>query len=166
MVKDLGESPRRVFGINCMKMANAEGETKITILVVEDDPLILRFETAILKRSGYSVLSAANGIDGAALFSRHYDEIDALVTDISLPGMRGLEFAEFARKVRADLKVLFASGSMEEEEALSRVERARYLAKPFTTEQLLTAVNALLQADGAGDLLSAARQDTRTTAGI
>jgi DNA-binding response OmpR family regulator len=131
-----------------MKLANTEAPPDMmTILVVEDDPLILGFETAILKRAGYYVFSAADGIDGAALFSRHYDEIDALVTDISLPGMRGLEFAEFARKVRSDLRVLFASGSMEEEEALSRVKMAGYLAKPFTSEQLLSAVSELFKAD-------------------
>ena len=129
-----------------MKLTNtAMPPDMMTILVVEDDPLILGFETAILKRAGHRVLSAANGIDGAALFSRHYDEIDALVTDISLPGMRGVEFAEFARKVRGDLRVLFASGSMEEEEALSRVKKAGYLAKPFTAEELLKAVNALFR---------------------
>ena len=119
-------------------------ESQLTILVVEDDPLILELSTVILKRAGYKVLSAGDGIDGSVLFARHYEEIDALVTDISLPGMRGLEFAQFARNIRADLKVLFASGSMEQENALTRIPGSRYLAKPFTCEELLHTVEAML----------------------
>ena len=116
----------------------------ITILVVEDDALILALETAILKRAGYRTLAAGDGVDGAVLFARHFDEINALVTDISLPGMRGLEFAQFARKIRSDLKVLFASGSMQQDAALSKVQGSRYIPKPFTAEEFLQAVQALL----------------------
>src|SRR6478672_11488901 len=90
-------------------------QRQLTILVVEDDALVLELTTVILKQAGYRVLSAGDGIDGSILFARHYEEIDALVSDISLPGMRGLEFAQFARNIRSDLKVLFASGSMERE---------------------------------------------------
>jgi CheY-like chemotaxis protein len=116
-----------------------------TILVVEDDKLILALSTAVLKHAGYRVLSAGDGVNGAVLFARHFEEIDALVTDISLPGMRGLEFAQFARKIRSNIKVLFASGSIEQETAVSSVDGSRFLAKPFTSEQLLTAVEMLLK---------------------
>jgi len=125
-------------------------ESQLTILVVEDDPMILELTTAVLKQAGYQVLSAGDGIDGAVLFARHYEEIDALITDISLPGMRGLEFAQFARNIRADLKVLFASGSMEQENALTRIPGSRYLPKPFTCEELLQTVQTLLSEGGCG----------------
>jgi DNA-binding response OmpR family regulator len=119
-------------------------ESPLTLLVVEDDPMILELTTAILKQAGYRVLSAGDGIGGSVLFARHYEEIDALVTDISLPGMRGLEFAQFARNIRGDLKVLFASGSMEQENALTRIPGSRYLPKPFTCEELLQTVQAMM----------------------
>jgi DNA-binding response OmpR family regulator len=125
-------------------------ESQLTILVVEDDPMILELTTAILKQAGYRVLSAGDGIDGSVLFARHFEEIDALVTDISLPGMRGLEFAQFARNIRSDMKVLFASGSMEQENALARIPGSRYLAKPFTCEELLQTVHMLLSEGGCG----------------
>jgi len=138
-----------------MKLPTQSGignlESQLTILVVEDDPMILELTTAILKQAGYRVLSAGDGIDGSVLFARHFEEIDALVTDISLPGMRGLEFAQFARNIRADMKVLFASGSMEQETALTRIPGSRYLAKPFTSEELLQTVQALLSEGGCGD---------------
>jgi DNA-binding response OmpR family regulator len=112
--------------------------------------MILELTAAILKQAGYRVLSAGDGIDGSLLFARHYEEIDALVTDVSLPGMRGLEFAQFARNIRADLKVLFASGSMEQENALMRIPGSRYLAKPFTCEELLQTVQVMMNEDSGG----------------
>jgi DNA-binding response OmpR family regulator len=137
---------------------NGERNRLGTILVVEDDSLILALETAVLKRAGYRTLAAGDGVEGSVLFARHFDEIDALVTDISLPGMRGLEFAQFARRIRSDLKVLFASGSMEQETTAAKVKGSRYISKPFTTEEFLGAVHALLSERGAaGDFQSPAQ---------
>lgn len=117
-----------------------------TVLVVEDDPLILALSTTILKKAGYRVLSSVDGVDGSVIFARNFQEIDLLVTDISLPGMRGPELAQFARKIRSDIKILFASGSihLEGPSLLNLVEGAAYLAKPFTSEQLLDSVRTLI----------------------
>lgn len=117
-----------------------------TILIVEDESMVRALETTVLKRAGYSVLDAADGVEGAVLFARHFSKIDLLVTDISLPGMRGPDLARFARSIRPDLPVLFASGSMmmEEIDPLQVISGALALPKPFTTEQLLEAVAATL----------------------
>jgi DNA-binding response OmpR family regulator len=117
------------------------------VLVVEDDPLIREFEAATLKRAGFEVLSAPNGIDGGALFARHFQEVDALVTDISMPGMDGLKLAAFARRIRADLRILFASGSLESDqrEAAERIRGSVFLAKPFTADELVISIQKLLE---------------------
>lgn len=126
---------------------NAFEKTARIVLVVEDDALIRNFEVATMKRAGYEVLSAANGIDGGALFARHFQEIDALVTDISMPGMDGLKLAAFARRIRADLSILFASGSLEinEREAAEQIAGSVFLAKPFTAEELVISIEKLLE---------------------
>src|SRR5687767_9991547 len=84
-----------------------------TILVVEDESMILCLIKEVLKREGYHILTALDGIQGSLIFARDFDKIDLLLTDVSLPGMRGTELANFARKSRPDLKILFASGSIQ-----------------------------------------------------
>jgi two-component system cell cycle sensor histidine kinase/response regulator CckA len=122
-----------------------------TILLVEDEAMIRNFAVAALRRQGYIVLPASDGIEGSMLFARQFAEIDLLVTDISLPGMRGPELAAYVRKTRADLKILFASGSVqfEDRNPADIFEGSAFLAKPFTMEQLVESVNALFQMQSA-----------------
>ena len=115
---------------------------KKMVLVVEDDPLIRDYEVATLKRAGFEVLAATDGIEGSALFARNFHEMDLIVTDISMPGMTGLELAAFARKIRADVNIVIASGSIEKEqrEAAMFIENSRFIPKPFAPQELLDAI--------------------------
>src|SRR5688500_11514229 len=116
--------------------------TKKMALVVEDDPLIRDFEVATLKRAGFEVLAAINGIEGTALFARYFHEIDVIVTDISLPGTTGLQLAAFARTIRADVTIVIASGSINNQQraAAMLIENSRFVPKPFTPQELLDAI--------------------------
>ena len=115
-----------------------------TILVVEDEILIREIIEATLKRAGYRILTAANGIEGSVVFAREFAVIDLLITDISMPGMRGTELARFARKIRPDLPVIFASGSLllEDPHPSEYIEGAFFVNKPFTSEDLVFCVKA------------------------
>lgn len=115
------------------------------VLIVEDDPLVRDFEAAALKLAGYEVLTAENGIEGGSVFARYFQEIDTLLTDISMPGMDGLKLAAFARNIRPDLHVIFASGSIDDacREGVGVVEGGIFLEKPFTAEDLIRTVAGL-----------------------
>lgn len=117
-----------------------------TILFVEDEPLIRAFVPEVLRRAGHKVLTAPDGIEGSVLFSRGFDSFDLLITDLSLPCMTGIELASFVRAARPDLPILFASGSIHafEENPANLFERSAFLAKPFTTQELLDAVDEIL----------------------
>jgi CheY-like chemotaxis protein len=117
-----------------------------TILVVEDEPLVRDCIVGPLQRLGHRILSAGDGVEGAVLFARNYEGIDLLVTDISMPGMQGTDLARFARKIRADIKIIFASGSVQlsEPHPSKSIEAAVFLNKPFTMEELLRTVSGML----------------------
>ena len=68
-----------------------------TILLVEDEPAVRQLFVTALTRAGYTVLEAANGEEGIAIFDRHAAAIDLLMTDIRMPHMTG---DELARKLR------------------------------------------------------------------
>jgi len=64
-----------------------------TILAVDDDPTILDLVINVLKPMGYQVLLASSGEQALELAASHQDEIDLLLTDVMLPGIKGHELA-------------------------------------------------------------------------
>jgi DNA-binding response OmpR family regulator len=123
------------------------GEPAMTVLVVEDEMLIRRLMEMALRRQGFRVIGASCGAEGLNLFYENAAAIDLLITDLSLPKIRGTELAERAREVRPDLPVIYASGSFRMEPFISDeyVIGASYLAKPFTIEDLMQTVDAMMR---------------------
>jgi two-component system, cell cycle sensor histidine kinase and response regulator CckA len=134
-----------------------------TILVVEDEAAVRDCIASTLQRTGYQVLTAGDGVEGSVAFARNFERIDLLLTDISMPGMDGTELARFARKLRADIKVLFASGSilLMDKDRVSLVPGAVILNKPFTMQELLITVQGMTGAPG-GIQSSAVKIDARS----
>ena len=122
-----------------------------TLLVVEDEPILLLLVQGILQRNGFSVLAAGNAAEALQLWERHRNEIDLLLTDISLPdGMGGRELAEQLLVQKPELKVIYASGytadSVSREiDGLS--DSAHYLQKPYRPDMLAQAVRCCLNSD-------------------
>jgi CheY-like chemotaxis protein len=122
-----------------------------TLLVVEDEPILLLLVQGILERNGFSVLAAGNAQEALQLWERHRHEVDLLLTDISLPdGMGGRELAEQLLDEKPELKVIYASGyaadSMSREiDGLS--DSVHYLQKPYRPDMLAQAVRGCLNSD-------------------
>jgi PAS domain S-box-containing protein len=88
----------------------SESGTGETILVVEDEPAMREVTRRILSRSGYQVITAANGREAIQVATNYDGGIDVLVTDIVMPQMLGQEAAERIRALQPGVKVLFMSG--------------------------------------------------------
>lgn len=84
----------------------ATGES---VLVVEDEPVVRSVITEILTNEGYRVMEASDAPSGLQILNQNA-RVDLLITDIGLPGMNGREFADQARSIRPDLKILFVTG--------------------------------------------------------
>ena len=81
-----------------------------TILIVDDDELVLTFTQNLIESLGYRVLSASNGRDALEML-RQSTPIDLLFTDVVMPGaMSGPLLVAEARRLRPELKVLYTSG--------------------------------------------------------
>src|SRR5262249_49957651 len=81
-----------------------------TILVVEDDPSVLRLTAEALQRRGYRVLTANGWLEALDLVSRSNVAIDLVLTDIIMPGMGGRVLGERIRLLRPEIRVLYMSG--------------------------------------------------------
>jgi PAS domain S-box-containing protein len=111
---------------------------KETVLLIEDEEPVRSLCTHALERLGYEVLSAATGSEGLERAARHAGPIDALVTDVVLPDMRGPEVAEKLQDARPGLAVLFASGYTRDAIARNGVleEDVDFIQKPYTLSKL------------------------------
>jgi len=81
-----------------------------TILVVDDEPSVLRLISDTLEPLGYRVLKANCGKDALAVCKAAKEKIDLLLTDVIMPGMNGWELAETFKSMCPDIKVAFTSG--------------------------------------------------------
>jgi two-component system cell cycle sensor histidine kinase/response regulator CckA len=131
--------------------ATADGRRSGRILLVEDEDGLRGIATRVLVRAGFDV-TAASGPDEAILaFDAMTAPIDLLVTDVVMPEMRGPELAARLRSRRPGLKVLLVSGYAAEIVEGGRDESVPFLAKPFSVESLLKAVDAAMRRDADPD---------------
>jgi PAS domain S-box-containing protein len=117
-----------------------------TILITDDEEPILRATARMLKRDGYTPLEAATGYQALDLLIAN--EVHLLLTDSLMPGMTGAELADRARQIRPGLPVLHMSGFTPPQDP---AHQASFIHKPFTAEQLLTKIRALLDPQSCPD---------------
>jgi hypothetical protein len=119
-----------------------------TILVVEDEDLVLDVARRILTRHGYRVLAARGGSEALELIHEHRGRIDLLLTDVVMPGLTGKQVAERVSELRPNIRVLYMSGYPESViTSQGVVQRGIHLvSKPFVATDLLDHVRATLDA--------------------
>ena len=118
-----------------------------TILVVDDDPLVLRLVSEILSLQGYTVLRAGNGQEALVLLEDTNRRIDAMITDVVMPGWSGREVAHRLAGARSELPIVFMSGYLgEDSDMLGSLlgSRIAFVQKPFTPDLLLARVRDVL----------------------
>jgi CheY-like chemotaxis protein len=116
----------------------------LSILVVDDDPLVLTNTVAMLEEFGHEVAEASSGKEALRMLEEK--PADLIVTDYAMPGMTGDQLAIRAQALRPALPVLLVSGYAElPEDAGQGLER---LAKPFTEAELAGAVEAAVRRSG------------------
>jgi len=116
-----------------------------TILLVEDDEgvrLLIRDE---LRKLGYRVFEAKNGLEACLLATQHMGSLQLLVTDVVMPGMSGTELARHLRAIKPELKCLFMSGYTDDVNIGAGESASTYLQKPFLPERLAKTIRDLLE---------------------
>ena len=124
-----------------------------TVLLVEDNPMVLDFAASILKQSGYRVLEALNGEDALNLSDSFNDRIDLLITDVVLPGINGKVLAKECRKKRTGLRVLFTSGYTEnyiDQQDINN-EGTKFIGKPYSSHAILRKIREVLNKKDSGN---------------
>ena len=117
-----------------------------TVLVVDDEDMVLDVGTQILKTMGYKVLSAHSGKEAVKIFHEQHDNIDIVVLDMIMPEMSGEETFNELKKINPNIKVLLASGYSANEQAKNMLERGcnAFIQKPFSLKELSRKIRDIL----------------------
>ena len=122
---------------------------KPVILVVEDDPhLRLALEWSLA--ADYEVLSAENGRVAMTRFEQHSDQIEAVITDIEMPKMNGLELIIWLESRDANMPIIAISDIVDQPKSIQLRQRPELIwqPKPFSLVQIKEALGQVLKVEG------------------
>jgi two-component system, cell cycle sensor histidine kinase and response regulator CckA len=112
-----------------------------TVLMVDDEDLLLTMGQTILSAYGYRVLTASSGQRALDVFTSQNQTIDLVITDLVMPSMSGRELIEHLRQLAPDTRILCTSGYIW---PAGQEDSRAYLQKPFTSQELLLKVKEML----------------------
>lgn len=114
-----------------------------TVLMVDDEDLMLTMGQTVLSHFGYQVLTANSGKKALEYFANGRKNIDLLITDLVMPTMSGRELVEQVRKISPNTRILCTSGYVPPS---GHADELTYLQKPFASRELLLKVKQVLAA--------------------
>jgi len=125
-------------------------EVAQTVLIVDDETLLLRTLSNALRDAGYQVLPAGSAGDGESLIERQGGNVDLMVLDVKLPDRSGLDLleAQRGRGYSGPVIVMTAFDNPESERRCRQLSVDHYLRKPFDLEAMLGLIRGLLGGSG------------------
>ncbi|MBI2422550.1 MAG: response regulator [Candidatus Hydrogenedentes bacterium] len=125
----------------------AVGPAGGTILVIDDDEPIRKFVGQALGLCGYTVLTAADGLEGTTLFAQDPDKISLVLLDMTMPVMSGEETFQELRRLRPDVKIIFSSGFSEQDTVPHSISKgaAAFIQKPYLVAELRRVIAETLE---------------------
>lgn len=118
-----------------------------TLLLVDDEPIILHAMQEVFEELGYKVITAQDGAEGLACFQLYQHEIDVIVTDVVMPKVGGVEMCQKIRCIDADIPVVFLTGYDQGNLQLQsdEMENIMIISKPVQTPELSQSIMQILK---------------------
>ena len=143
------EEPVQSFTPSPLSVNVCEG----TILVVEDEPIVCAVAQALLRRSGYTVLTAPDGASALSVLRDHPAGIDLVLLDMTMPGMTSGEIVHAIRTLAPTVPILLNSGYTSNDtvkQMLAEGSVQGFLGKPYELQELLRTVARLMHTTEGG----------------
>ena len=118
------------------------------VLVVDDEEIIRRTAKSMLERQGYTVVLAENGQEGVELFSALGERVSAVLLDMTMPVMSGMEAIGRLKDIDPTAKVILSSGNAEAEvlRKFKGTGLSGYIQKPYSSRMLAEKIKQILEA--------------------
>ena len=116
-----------------------------TVLVVDDEPMLLRLVDNVLRRAGFRVVTAATGTEALKAFSEHPDAIDVVLIDAGVSPSGAAQILRSMLALEGGVGVIVSSGASPSEELRQLLADCggRFLSKPFEPQTLISMVSAM-----------------------
>ena len=118
-----------------------QSQRRPKVLVVDDDPMVLRVIELILERGGYEVVATDNATEALQHCRKVGNDFAFVLSDVTMPHIGGIELAERLSAEAPSLPVVLMSGNVNE----IKSQNFRLICKPFTYAQLMTQVSQILE---------------------
>ena len=121
-------------------------EGKKTVLIVDDEEILIDIEDSMLQRIGYNTLKASNSAEACQLYNDEKEQIDLVVLDIIMPDENGTTTYKRLKRINTDVKVLVSTGYGRDgnvEEILNDSQNALIL-KPFKFVEFSSKIDKIL----------------------
>ncbi len=112
------------------------------VLLVDDDSAVRKLAALVLERAGYGIVPAANGVEALMVYSSYGERIDAVLTDVDMPGMSGIELVRRIHALDPAVRILVMTGRPPDGETLPAGSRT--IMKPFRSDELVKAMRETL----------------------
>jgi len=118
-----------------------------TVLLVDDEKMVLEVGKAILQRLGNQVITAASGEEALDRFSQHRETIDCVVLDLTMPGMDGQATFQQLRELSPELPIIIASGLALDHVAgqFGDTQPSAVIQKPYQVADLSAKIQGILK---------------------
>jgi CheY-like chemotaxis protein len=161
LTKSLSESPSEshepleMDHLPEKKTTKEQGQTREsleagkTVLLVDDEDMLIDIGRQMLEALGYQVMVARTGKEAVAIYEENRDRIDIVMLDMIMPDMGGAQACDRMKEINPHLKILVSSGYAVEEEAKQTLARGchGFIQKPFSLKQLSEKIRGLLDSD-------------------
>jgi two-component system cell cycle sensor histidine kinase/response regulator CckA len=121
------------------KISYSSGQGK-TVLLIDDEEMVINISGMMLKKLGYQVLKAHNGHEGIQLFETNKSKIDLIISDFEMPKMNGKEVLDKLRKIDPQIKVMLSSGALTDEDEKEVMNEGfnGFIKKPYNMNTLIS----------------------------
>ncbi|HXF05606.1 MAG TPA: response regulator [Blastocatellia bacterium] len=122
-----------------------------TLLIVDDEPAVVRVAQAILHRYGFQTLTASDAAEALETYQQRVSDIDIVILDLTMPKMSGIMCYRWLTRINPQVKVILSSGYNSEniDQDILTAPNIRFVQKPYVIEELLNAINQLLEPEAA-----------------
>ena len=116
------------------------------ILLVDDEPLILKYSHEMIASLGISVISTIDSEEAISLYQEHWEELDLVVLDMVMPKMDGMQLFDALQKINPKIRVIMTTGYTIDSRISELIASGQhdFLKKPYTREDLSKSISGLL----------------------
>ena len=117
---------------------DSSSEQGITVLLIDDEEMVINISEMMLKNLGYKVLKAHSGSEGVQLFEENQSKIDLIISDLEMPKMNGEEVMDKLRAIDPQIKVMLSSGALTDRDEQYVMNKGfnGFLKKPYNLDTL------------------------------